>query len=121
MRGTALGALVRSSKNGDGRPSPSTHQPNICDARRTKNSERRRGGRVRRQRPDGGAFVDAADWRTEYLLSGTAVGAMNHERMNHGDNREVRAGGGVANRGSATIGIPAEDTLVGKAEASQGV
>src|SRR5262249_20433679 len=35
-RGTARGAFVRSSKSGDGRPSPSTHQPNIFDARRAK-------------------------------------------------------------------------------------
>ena len=35
-RGTASGAFVRSSKSGDGLPSPSTHQPNIFDARRAK-------------------------------------------------------------------------------------
>src|SRR5262249_59730018 len=35
-RGTARGAFVRSSKSGDGQPSPSTHQPNIFDARRAK-------------------------------------------------------------------------------------
>src|SRR5262249_60455199 len=35
-RGTACGAFVQSSKNGDGRPSPSAHQPNIFDARRAK-------------------------------------------------------------------------------------
>src|SRR5215475_684552 len=32
----ARGALVRSSKSGDGRASPRTHQPNIVDARRAK-------------------------------------------------------------------------------------
>ena len=35
-RGTAHGAFLRSSKSGDGRPSPSTHQANIFDARRAK-------------------------------------------------------------------------------------
>jgi len=41
--------------------------------------------------------------------------------MNHGDDREARAGGGVADRGPATIGVPAEDALVGKAQAPHGV
>src|SRR6516164_8280297 len=35
-RGTTRGAFERSSKSGDGRPRPSTHQPNIVDARRAK-------------------------------------------------------------------------------------
>lgn len=35
-RGTAHGAFVRSSKNGVGRLSPSTHHPSNFDARRAK-------------------------------------------------------------------------------------
>ena len=40
--------------------------------------------------------------------------------MNHADDREVRAGGGVGNRGPATIRVPAQN-LVGKAQAPHGV
>jgi hypothetical protein len=45
VRGTAHGAFVRSSNRGDGLPSPSTHQPNIFDARRAKSPND--GGGVR--------------------------------------------------------------------------
>jgi hypothetical protein len=43
-RGTARGALVRSSKNGVGRPSPRTHQPSSFDARRAKSPTDGGGG-----------------------------------------------------------------------------
>src|SRR6516164_11467337 len=79
--------------------------------------ERRRRGRVRREQPDGGTFVDAAERRAEHLVPGTTAGPVDHERMNHGDDREARAGGGVANRGPATISEPAEDALSGQAQA----
>src|SRR5262249_53202669 len=58
-------------------------------------AERRRRGRIRRERPDGGAFVDAAAGQTEYVVTGTTVSPVGHERMNHGDDREARAGRGV--------------------------
>jgi hypothetical protein len=40
--------------------------------------------------------------------------------MNHADDREVRPGGGVGNRGPATIGVPAQN-FVGEAQAPHGV
>src|SRR5262245_49049070 len=40
--------------------------------------------------------------------------------MNDTDSREARAGGGVRNGGSATIGVPAQD-LVGEAQAPHGI
>jgi hypothetical protein len=42
-----------------------------------------------------------------------------HERMNEADNREVGAGS-VADRGSATISVPAED-LAGKVQAAHSI
>src|SRR5262249_60667449 len=53
-RGTACGAFVRSSKNGDGRPSPSTHQPNIYDARRAKTPSDGGAGAYGGSRPTAG-------------------------------------------------------------------
>ena len=50
----------------------------------------------------------------------STVGLMVHEGMNQRDNREARPGGGVANRGPATIGVPAQH-LVGEAQAPHGV
>src|SRR5262249_15077486 len=84
-------------------------------------SQRRRRGRGRRGRAPRRAVGDAAERRAEHLVPGTTVGPVHHERMNHGDDREARAGGGVANRGPATIGVPAEDALVGEAQAPNGV
>src|SRR5262249_37289928 len=100
------------------RPAESEHPPDEylrCAA--GEECERRRRGRVRRQRPDGGAFVDAAERRAEHLVPGTTVSPGDRERMNHRDHGETRAGGSVANRGPAAIGVPAEDAVVGKAEA----
>jgi hypothetical protein len=82
-------------------------------------SEGRRGGRVRRERPDGEAFVNAAERWAEHVVPGTTVGSMDHKRMNQGDDREARAGGGVADRSPATIAVPPEDTLVGEAQAPE--
>jgi hypothetical protein len=58
--------------------------------------ERRRRWRLRRERPDGGAFVDAAERRAEYRVPRAVVGLVVHEGMNHADDREARPGGGVA-------------------------
>jgi len=84
-------------------------------------SEGRRRGRVRRERPDGGAFVDATERRAENLVPGTTVSPVDHKRMNHGDDWEARAGRGVADRGPATIGVPAQDALLEEAQAPHGV
>src|SRR5262249_4642410 len=73
--------------------------------------------RVRWEQPDGGTFVDAAELRAEHLVPGTTAGPVDHERMNPGDDREARAGGGVANQGPATISEPAEGALSGQAKA----
>ena len=72
------------------------------------------------ERPDGGTFVDAAERRTEHLVPGTTVGLVIHEGKNDADDREVRPGGGVGNRGPATIGVPAQN-LVREAQAPKGV
>src|SRR6202011_454215 len=61
-----------------------------------------------------------AEGRTEHLVSGTTVGPVVHEGMNHADDRETRPRGGVGNRRPATFGVPAQD-LAGEAQASHGV
>ena len=100
------------------RPAEAEHPPaEYLRCAAGEDSERRRCGRVRRERPDSGAFVDAAERRAEHLVPGTTVSLGDHERMNHRDQGETRAGGGVANRGPTAIGVPAEDAVVGKAEA----
>jgi hypothetical protein len=59
------------------RPAEPAHPPAEHPGRATsENPERRRTRRVRRERPDGGAFVDAAERRTQHLVSGTTVGLM---------------------------------------------
>jgi len=68
-----------------------------------------------------GTLIDTAEGRAEHLVAGTTVATMDHERMNHGDDREARTGGGVADRGPATIGVPAQDPLVGQAQAPHGL
>ena len=75
--------------------------------------ERRRRSRIRRERPDGGAFEDAAERQAEDLVSGTTVGLVVHERMNDGDDREARSCGGVGDRSPTTIRVPPKD-LVGE-------
>jgi hypothetical protein len=77
-------------------------------------------GNVARERPDGSTFIDTAEGRTEHLVSGTTVGPVVHEGMNHADDRETRPRGGVGDRRPATFGVPAQD-LVGEAQASHGV
>src|SRR5262252_3518329 len=83
--------------------------------------ERRACGCVGRKRSDGGALVDTTERRAKQLVQGTTVGPVNHKRMDQGDDRKMWAGGGVANRCPATIGIPAQDALVGEAQAPHGV
>jgi hypothetical protein len=73
---------------------------------------------VRRERPDGGALEDLAKGRAEHVISGT-VSIVAHERMNDADNREAWAGS-VADRGPATISVPAED-LAGEVQAAHSV
>ena len=51
----ARGAIVRSSKNGVGRPSPRTHQPSTMDARRAKTMS---DGARSMVGGSGGTFVD---------------------------------------------------------------
>jgi len=76
--------------------------------------------RIRRERPDGGAFVDTAEWWAERLVKRTIVGFVVNEGMNHADHREAWAGSGIGYRSPATIAVPAED-LLGEAYAPQGV
>ncbi len=117
-RGAESGALVRSSKNGFGRPNPRAHQPSSFDP--GEYPERRWRRRVRRKRRDGRALVDAAQRRTNNLIAGTALGLVAHEGMNETQNREARRGGGVGNRCVAAIGVPAED-LVGETQRPHGI
>jgi len=49
-----------------------------------------------------------------------AVRLVVHETVNHSDQRDARPGG-VADRGQATIGVPAVDSPVAQAQASHGV
>src|SRR6516162_226249 len=103
------------------RPAEPAHAPAKHPRRAAgENPERRRIGRVRRERPDGGSFVDAAERRTQHLIPGTTVGLVIHEGMNYADDREARPGGGVRNRGPATIAVPAQN-LVGEAQTPHGV
>src|SRR5262245_5437159 len=63
------------------RPAESEHPPAEhlrCPA--GEDSERRRRGGVRRECPDGGAFVDAAERRAEHLVPGTTVGLVSGPR-----------------------------------------
>jgi hypothetical protein len=49
-----------------------------------------------------------------------AVRLVVHKTVNHSDQRDARAGD-VADRGPATIGVPAVDSPVAEAQASHGV
>src|SRR5215813_9929089 len=103
------------------RPSEAAHPPAEhlrCAADR--DPERRRRGRRRRERPDGGAFVDSAKGRAEHHVSGMAVRLVVHETVDQSDQGDARARG-VADRGPATIGVPAVDSPVAEAQASHGV
>jgi len=79
-------------------------------------AERGRRGSVRWERPKGRALENTAKRRAERLIPGTAIGIVVHERMNEADNRKARARG-VADRGPATISVPADD-LAGEAQAA---
>jgi hypothetical protein len=111
--GTARGAFVQSSKNGVGPPSPRTHQPSMLEARRAKTPSDGGPGAF------GGSGPAAERW-TQHRVSGTTVGLVVHEGMNHADDREAQPGGGIGNRGPAAIGVPAQD-LVGEAQAPHGL
>ncbi len=118
--GAESGAFVKSSKIGVRRPSPCNHQLKIRNARRAMPPRDGDSGAFGgRERSDGGAFVDTAQGWAERLISGTTVNLVAHERMNQTDNWEARANS-VANRGPATIGVPAED-LAGEAQAAHSV
>jgi hypothetical protein len=66
--------------------------------------------------------VDATERWAERFVAGTTAGFGTHERMDQGDNREARAGGGVGDRSSTTIGVPAQDLrVVAEAQAPEGV
>src|SRR5262249_61960535 len=96
------------------RPAESEHPPaEYLRCAAGKDSERRRRGRVRRQRPDSGAFVDAAERRAEQLVPGTTVGPPGHERMSPGDDRGTRAGGGVGGWGLATNRVTTKELTPG--------
>jgi len=69
---------------------------------------------------DGGTFVDAAERRAEGLVAGPAVSLVAHEGMNEAEKRKPRVGGGVGERGPATLRVPAEH-LVGEAQRPHGV
>jgi hypothetical protein len=101
--------------------SAETSQPPAekCRSAAGEEAERGRCRRVRRERPDGGALEDSAKRRAERLISGTAISIVVYERMNEADNWEARAGS-VADRGPATISVPAED-LTGEAQAAHSV
>src|SRR6516225_4274535 len=103
-----------------GRPTepaqPPAENPRCAEG---ENVERGRRRRVRRERTDGGALVDSAKRRAERLISRTAVSLVADERMNEAYNRKARAGS-VADRGPATISVPAKD-LVGEAQAAHRV
>src|SRR5262249_62381031 len=64
--------------------------------------------------------IDSAKGRTEHQIAGTAVRLMVHETMNQREHRKARVDGRVADRGPATIGVPADD-LAGEAYAAQGL
>lgn len=83
-------------------------------------SQRRRRRRAGRERPEGGAFVDAAQRRAQRFVAGMAAGFAVHERMNESDDGEARTGGGIGDRRTATIGVPAQD-LAGEPDTTQGV
>src|SRR6185436_2052355 len=82
-------------------------------------AERERRRRVRRERSDSGTLEDPAKRRAERIVPGTTASIVVHERMNDADNREARTGG-IADRGPATIRVPAED-LAGEMQAAHGV
>ena len=109
-RGAESGALVRSSKNGFGRPNPRAHQPSSFDPRgeypERRPAEARSAEAARR--PSVCGCGTAAD---QNLIAGTALGLVAHEGMNETQNREARRGGGVGNRCAAAIGVPAEDLV----------
>jgi hypothetical protein len=66
---------------------------------------------VRRQRPEGGAFVDSAEWWAERLVKRTNIGFVVDEGMNEADDREAWTGSGIGYRSAATVAVPAEDLL----------
>jgi len=119
-RGTEHGAFVLSSKNGVGRASPRIHQPNIFDARRTEIPNDGGAGGVGESGPTAERLVDSAKGRAEHHVSGMAVPLMIHETVNQSDRRDARAGG-VADRGPATVAVPAVDSPVAEAQTSHGV
>jgi hypothetical protein len=108
--------LVRSSKNGFGRPSPRIHQPRIFDVRRANVPSDGDGGAF----GGSGALVDTAQRHAQHLVARMASGFAVHERMNECDDREARAGGGVGDRRAATPSVPAKD-LAGEADTTQSV
>ena len=75
---------------------------------------------ARCERPDGRAFVTAAERWAQNFVAGPIAARVVHEGMNHADDREARAGGSVGNRSVATCGVPAQD-LVGELETPHGV
>src|SRR5579862_5194361 len=69
---------------------------------KNKKAERRRCGRIRRQRPGGGALVDATQRRAknliEYLVPGRAFNPDADEGVDEADNRYTGAESGIRNR-----------------------
>src|SRR5262245_3144400 len=101
------------------RPGESAHPPahNLC-CTAGKNAKRWRRCRVRRKRPNGRVLVNAAERWAEQRIAGPSVRRAIHDRMNERDYRKARVGGGVSDRGAATISVPAQD-FAGKAQAAQ--
>lgn len=87
---------------------------NLCGAAK-RDLRRDWRGRVRRERPDGGLFVDAAERRPKHVIQALVV----DERMNEADDWEARPRS-VTDRGPATIRVPAED-LAGEVQAAQSI
>jgi hypothetical protein len=81
--------------------------------------ERARRRRIRLQRRGRGIFEDAAKWRTEHLIAGSAIRLVVHEAVDEADNGKTRTGR-VAHRGSATVGVPPEDPA-GELQATHGI
>src|SRR5262249_24404767 len=61
---------------------------------------------------------NAAERWAEQRIAGPSVRRAIHDRMNERDYRKARVGGGVSDRGAATISVPAQD-FAGKAQAAQ--
>ena len=101
-----------------GEPAPPPAKNRRCAAGGELERSRRR--RVARQRPAGRASIDAAEGRPKHVVKGTRARVGAHEGMNEADDRDARADG-VADRSAATIGVPAQESFGGQAQAAHGL